>query len=100
MIEALERLLPFIDSRTAVVPGHGAVGDRRALADFSDMLCSVEDRILKLVKSGLTLPEIVRAAPTADHDLLFGRGYVTGPLFIRMVLAGLGLETESANLPA
>jgi cyclase len=93
MIEALERLLPFIDSRTVVVPGHGAVGDRVALVDFSDMLCSVEDRILKLVKSGLTLPEIVRAAPNADHDLRFGRGYVTGPLFTRMVLAGLGLET-------
>jgi glyoxylase-like metal-dependent hydrolase (beta-lactamase superfamily II) len=89
MIEAVERLLPLIDAGTAVVPGHGPIGNRSALIDFRDMLRSVEDRVLNLIKSALTVQEIIRAVPTADHDPLFGRGYVTGAAFTRMVLAGL-----------
>jgi cyclase len=100
MIEALERLIPLIDSATAVVPGHGAVGDRKALVNFHDMLRSVEERILNLIARGSTPAEIVQASPTADHDPLFGRGYVTGPLFTRMVLAGLGLYPEPVRSPS
>jgi cyclase len=61
MIEALERLLTIIDSGTAVVPGHGPMGNRRALIDFRDMLHGIEDRILELVNSGSTPSEICRA---------------------------------------
>ena len=98
MIEALERLLTIIDSGTAVVPGHGPMGNRRALIDFRDMLHGIEDRILELVNSGSTPSEIIRAAPTSDHDQLFGRGYVTGDLFTRMVLAGLHLASANPTL--
>ena len=48
-----------------------------------------QDRVLNLIKCGLTVPEIIRAAPTTHHNPLFGRGYVTGAALTRMVLAGL-----------
>jgi hypothetical protein len=44
--------------------------------------------------ANLTVPEIIRYAPTAEFDPIWGRGYVTGDYFIRMVLAGL----NNANL--
>jgi hypothetical protein len=59
------------------------------------MLRTVEDRIEPLIASHSTIAEILAAAPTADYDLEWGRGYVTGDIFIRMILAGFGLVGRS-----
>lgn len=91
MIEALERLIPLVNSDTIVVPGHGPLADRHALLRFRDMLQTIEDRVLSLIKERLTGPEIIASSPTAEFDPAWGRGYVTGAYFIRMVLAGLSL---------
>jgi glyoxylase-like metal-dependent hydrolase (beta-lactamase superfamily II) len=89
MIDALERLIPLLNADTVVVPGHGQVADRHALIRFRDMLQTIEDRILSLIKAQRTLPEIMEASPAAEFDPTWGQGYVTGAHFIRMVLAGL-----------
>jgi cyclase len=91
MIEALERLIPLVNSETIVVPGHGPLADRHALLRFRDMLQTIEDRVLSLIKERLTGPEIIASSLTAEFDTAWGRGYVTGAYFIRMVLAGLSL---------
>lgn len=94
MIAAVDRLLPLADADTVVVPGHGSVGGREELRRFRDMLATVEDRILRLRTAGLPDDRIVAAAPTAAFDAEWGRGYVTGALFTRMVLAGLDREAH------
>jgi cyclase len=38
MINAPERLLRIVNADTVVVPGHGAIGDRRTLFTFADLL--------------------------------------------------------------
>jgi cyclase len=95
MINALERLLPLVNADTVVVPGHGAIGDRRTLVAFADVLRAIEERVQSLVASHSTAAEIIAAAPTREFDAVWGTGYVTGDIFIRMVLAGLGLETKT-----
>jgi glyoxylase-like metal-dependent hydrolase (beta-lactamase superfamily II) len=92
MIEAVDRLLPMIDGDTVVVPGHGAATNRVGLAEFRDMLRGIEDRVLALIEAGRQIPEVIAAEPTADLDPLWGRGYVTGARFTRMVLAGMGFS--------
>jgi len=87
MVEAVEDLLATIDASTVVVPGHGAAADRTTLVGFRDMLRRIEDRILALVEAQLETHEIISAQPTAEFDQLWGRGYVTGMHFTRMVLA-------------
>jgi len=57
---------------------------------FRDMLRRIEDRILALVDAQLETGAIMPAQPTAEFDPLWGRGYVTGLHFTRMVLAGMG----------
>ena len=57
---------------------------------FRDMLRRIEDRILALVDAQLETGAIMSAQPTAEFDPLWGRGYVTGTHFTRMVLAGMG----------
>ena len=100
MIEAVERLLPMIDGDTVVVPGHGAVTNRKGLAAFLDMLRRIEDRILVLIEDQRELPEIMAARPTADFDSVWGRGYVSGAHFARMALAGMGLINALTALQA
>ena len=92
MVEAVEELLPMIDGNAVVVPGHGAAADRTRLLGFRDMLRRIEDRIVALVEAQLETREIMSAQPTAEFDPLWGRGYVTGMHFTRMVLAGMGLN--------
>jgi hypothetical protein len=94
MIEAVDRLMPIVDGETVVVPGHGAATDRRGLVSFRDMLSAVEERILLLIEAGYQPSEIVATRPTADFDSVWGRGYVTGAHFARMVLGGMGLAVS------
>jgi cyclase len=91
MIRAIDRLLQLVNADTTVVPGHGPVGDRDALVAFRNMLRTVEERIEPMVTSHRAVADIVGAAPTADFDKMWGRGYVTGPIFVRMILGGFGL---------
>jgi glyoxylase-like metal-dependent hydrolase (beta-lactamase superfamily II) len=95
MVEATERLLRLVNADTVVVPGHGPIGDRQTLLGFRDMLVAIEGRIRSLVALHMSVAEIIAAAPTRDFDGAWGRGYVTGDVFVRMVLAGLGLTAQS-----
>jgi len=99
MIEAIEPLLPLIDAQTVVVPGHGAMVDRTGVIRFRDMLHKIEDHILALIESQFTISEIIAVGPTAEFDPLWGRGYVNGAHFTRMILAGLNLAEARATGP-
>ena len=71
-IHALNRLiataipsLPDVSREvgTAVIPGHGHVGDQFDLLNYRDMLVIVRDHVLDLIKAGKTLDEIKAASP-------------------------------------
>lgn len=100
MIDAIERLLQFVNAETVVVPGHGPISNRDALLNFRDVLSTVEDRIERLITARAPVSEILAAAPTADFDPIWRRGDVTGDIFVRMVLAGLGLAGNGTTTGA
>src|SRR5262245_41409904 len=100
MIQAIERLLGLVNPNTLVVPGHGAIGNRQTLLGFRDMLRTIEDRVQSLLASQSSVPEIMAAAPTRDFDAIWGRGYVTGEVFLRMILAGLGSTEKTTTASA
>lgn len=98
MINALERLLRIVNADTVVVPGHGAIGDRRTLFVFADLLRAIEERVQSLVALHSTPAQNIAAAPTREFDGVWGSGYVTGDVFVRMVLAGLDLATKAKEV--
>jgi cyclase len=63
MIEALERLMPIADTGPIIIPGHGLAADRHALVEFHDMLQTIEDRVLSLIKTRFTISEVIGASP-------------------------------------
>jgi cyclase len=54
MINALERLSRIVNADTVVVPGHGAIGDRRTLFAFADLLRVIEERVQSLLAAHST----------------------------------------------
>jgi cyclase len=97
---AVEQLLQVVNSETVVVPGHGPIGNRDSLLTFRNMLRTIEGRIQPMIASGESFSEILAARPTSDSDPLWGGGYVTGDLFVRMVLAGFGVTEQPKRVVA
>jgi cyclase len=53
---------------TKIVPGHGAIVDKSAVADHKAMMIAVRDKVAALVRQNKTQDEVVASKPTADFD--------------------------------
>lgn len=82
VIRFCEGVLNEIDDEFKVIPGHGVVSSYADLAEYTAMLKTIRDRIVKLIRDGATLEEIIAANPTSEWDekrgnpaLLLNRAY-------------------------
>ena len=55
-----------------VVPGHGRICDEIDVVEYRDILTVIRDRLLAMIKKGMTLEQIQAARPTMDYDPLYG----------------------------
>jgi len=90
MIKAAEANLTMVTDKTIVVPGHGPVGGKAEMIEYRDILASILDRVAALKGEGKSLNEIVAAKPTAAYDAKWGRGFVNGEFFTKLVYKGVG----------
>jgi hypothetical protein len=67
-----EAVLARLDEESRVVPGHGPVVGYAELADYASMLAAVASRISAMIDRGMSLEQILAAAPTADFDERYG----------------------------
>lgn len=88
MIAAIDHVLPRIDDRTRVIPGHGPVADRATLVQYRDMLATVLQRVESAVTDGRTLEETLQRRPTAEFDERLG-GPRHGESLTKLVYIGL-----------
>ena len=75
---------------TVVIPGHGPVGSKAEMIEYREMLATIRDRVAALKKEGKSLNEIVAAKPAGAYDAKWGRGFVNGEFFTKLVYKGLG----------
>lgn len=68
MIEALAQSLALVDERTRIIPGHGPVSDKAKMQEFHDMLATIRDRIVRQIRAGKSLEQVVASKPTAEFD--------------------------------
>src|SRR4029077_1552091 len=97
MIKAAEANLAMVTDKTVVIPGHGPVGGKAEMTEYRDVLATIRDRVAALKGDGKSLNEIVAAKPTAAYDAKWGRGFVNGEVFTKLVYKGLG--KDPAHLP-
>jgi cyclase len=85
IVNATRTLLNIADAGTRIVPGSGPLQSKTQLQTQYDMLSTVRDRVVKLMKQGMGGQEIIDAAPTKDFDERWGNP----ELFLGNIYPGL-----------
>jgi len=68
MIAATEYVLERADENTKIIGGHGPLAGIVQLREFNAMLTTVRDRIQGHIDGGMSLEEVLEAAPTAGYE--------------------------------
>jgi glyoxylase-like metal-dependent hydrolase (beta-lactamase superfamily II) len=89
VIGAVEALLAVANPETRIIPGHGPVGDEKALEAYLTMLKDARGRVQKLIDAGRTLEEIQAAKPLADYDETWGKGFLKPENFLGVLHGSL-----------
>lgn len=89
MIRATKSNLATVTDKTIIIPGHGPVGNKSQLVEYRDLLVTIRDKIVALKKQGKSRDEIITAKPTAAYDARWGRFFVNGDFFTRLVYEGV-----------
>jgi cyclase len=85
MLDGQKALLKVTNSDTRIVPGNGPLLAHTDLEAESQMLATLKEQIVKLMKQGMGPKEIIAAAPTKDFDAKWG----SPDLFIELAYRGL-----------
>jgi glyoxylase-like metal-dependent hydrolase (beta-lactamase superfamily II) len=68
MLAGFDAILKLGRADTKIIPGHGAIVDKAAVAAHRDMMIGVRDKVAALVRQNKTQEEVIAAKPTADFD--------------------------------
>jgi glyoxylase-like metal-dependent hydrolase (beta-lactamase superfamily II) len=89
MVAVLKEVTGMIDDDTIVVPGHGPLSGKAEMKEYTEMLSTIEKRISRLLKEGKTLEQIQAARPTEEYDADWGKVWMNGEEFTRLVVMSL-----------
>jgi glyoxylase-like metal-dependent hydrolase (beta-lactamase superfamily II) len=90
MLAGLNKIIELAGPSTRILPGHGAIVDKAAVAAHRDMIIAVRDKVAPMVKKGMTVEQVTAAKPTSDYDAKMGDTGTTGPRFVGQLYAELG----------
>lgn len=89
LIAGVDTALALVDEHTAIIPGHGPLGDRHDLRSYRDMLVTARQSIVALMDEGLDRDAVVQAHPTADLDERWGGGIMQPDMWVAIVYDSL-----------
>ena len=89
MIKAAEANIARATDKTIVIPGHGPVGGKAEMVEYRDILVTIRDRVAALKQEGKSVDEVVATKPAAAYDAKWGKGFVNGEFFTKLVYKGI-----------
>jgi glyoxylase-like metal-dependent hydrolase (beta-lactamase superfamily II) len=103
VLEGLNRLRQMavpadhVEGGTMIIPGHGRVCDTADLDIYQQMVTVVRDRLLDMIKRGMTLDQVKAAKPTLDYDPVYGSstGNWTTEMFIEAAYNSLSMKSDT-----
>jgi cyclase len=104
IIAALNRILDIAIPRdkqeggTYVVPGHGRLCDEADVLEYRDMVTIIHDRVVDMIRKGMTLEQVKAARPTLDYDGRYADADWTTDRFIEAVYRNLS-QTRPSTKP-
>jgi glyoxylase-like metal-dependent hydrolase (beta-lactamase superfamily II) len=90
LIDGLSQVVALAKPGTKIVPGHGPIVDKTAVAAHRDMALAVRDKVAALIKQGKNVDEVLAAKPTADLDAKVDPGGNSNERFLRALYSNLG----------
>jgi glyoxylase-like metal-dependent hydrolase (beta-lactamase superfamily II) len=87
MVATIDRVLPMVNDRTIIVPGHGAVATRAELQRYRAMLLAVEARVSASVGRGASLPQALAERPAREWEASMGEAACRA--LVRLVYYGV-----------
>jgi glyoxylase-like metal-dependent hydrolase (beta-lactamase superfamily II) len=102
VIEGLNRIIDIAipgedqEGGTVVVPGHGRISDETEVSNYRDMVTIVRDRVAALIEAGMSLEQVLAAAPSSDYDGIYTdeSAGITGTTFVTAVYRDLEGEGQ------
>ena len=68
MLAGFDAVIKLARADTRIVPGHGPVVDKVAVAAHRDMMIAVRDKVAALERQNKSQEEVLAFKPTADFD--------------------------------
>jgi len=87
VVRAIDHLLPLIDEKTKIIPGHGGLPSKKDVLAYRRMIATVADRVESMAKAGKSLQEVIAAKPTRDFDEQWGK-FRKPDVFVEIVYSG------------
>ena len=85
MLDGLALVIGLAGPKTKIVPGHGDIVDRNAVAAHRDMILAIRDKIAPLVAQGKSQQDVIAMKPTADFDAKVPNASTTSERFVTQV---------------
>lgn len=89
MVKIADKVIAMAGPNTKIIPGHGPLSDKAALAKYRNMLAVIGKRVSEAVASGKALEELYAASPTAEFDAGWGGGFLKPRKFLELVYKGV-----------
>jgi cyclase len=89
MIGAVDIYVKLANDQTKVVPGHGALTDKKGLIAYRALLVEARSRVAKLIKDGKSEADAVAAKPFADLDAKVNANETASGNFVRVIYNSL-----------
>jgi cyclase len=87
MLAGLQAVVDNAGASTKIVPGHGPIVDKNAVAAHRQMIVAIRDKIEPMVRAGKTQEEVVAAKPTSEYDAKVPQADTTSARFVGQLYA-------------
>ena len=96
LIAGLDDVIRLCGPNTKVIPGHGAIVDRTAVAAHRDMVLAIRDEVKKMIADGKSQQDVAAAKITGKWDSKVAGGGTPGAQADRFI-AALYTELKAAK---
>jgi len=85
VIKSVNYIISRTNDQTKIIPGHGKLSNKKELIAYRDTVVTLRDRMVKLIKEGKTLAEVLAMKPNADLDDTWGKGFLNPETFLKIL---------------
>ncbi len=88
MVAAMEDILSKTDDKTVIIPGHGAITNKKKMQKDLEMLKDFTSILAKAKKAGKSKDEILKMPEIQKYDAEYGQAFLSTEKFVEILFGG------------